>query len=294
MVRKETPEQREYYKPFRCVAGYVLCVMVIMNALNMATSGISIAGRFIFENEILQDIFSSGVLYGSMILGYYLCYRIFFRKYIDRIYQRETIRKEKLLSLIPVCLGTFVYGLCCWQLWSLVPEVAYETEEGAIGLSGIIYACLGAPIMEELVFRYWIRKLMKPYGRWCYVLLSALAFGLFHGTWLQSVPAMFIGLAFGLIAWHYDSIVPTVLLHIANNTLSTVSAYYPIEISETLIYVITAVFLAIMFIVLFRKLRWKDFGKPFKLIPQSFSYIAFIVLYVLMIVGDVLIRHYFH
>nr|MCR5067904.1 CPBP family intramembrane metalloprotease [Erysipelotrichaceae bacterium] len=217
-----------------------------------------------------------------------------FRKYLDRFYQKETIGKKKLLSLIPVCLGTFVYVLCCWQLWSLVPWVAAETDESAtMGVMDILYACLGAPVMEEIVFRYWIRKLMKPYGRWCYVLISGLAFGLFHGTWLQSVPAIFIGLAFGLIAWHYDSIVPTVLLHIANNTLSTVSVYYPIEISETAVYIITAVFLTGMLVILFRKLQWKQFGQPFKLIPQSFSYIAFIILYIIMIVVDVLIKRFF-
>ena len=283
MVRKETPQQREYYKPFRCAAGYVLALSVVMNALTAASSGISLAGAFVFKNEFLQTLFTSGVLYGCIILAYYLCYMIFFRKYIDRLFTLEPLRHRDIPGCLLVCLGTFFYVLACWDIWWLIG--GFSTEEAAsLSLIDILYACLAAPIMEEIVFRYWLRKVMKPYGRWCYVLISALFFGLFHGTFSQSVPAIFIGLAFGLIAWHYDSIIPTVILHIANNSLSTLSNYYPVEISDYVVYGLTGAFLLIMLALSVRKLKWKEFPKPFKLMPHSISCMFFIILYVALII----------
>ena len=291
MARKETSEQRNYYKPFRCVAGYVLSLSVIMYALQGASSGIAVMVTFVFPNPFIQEFLTSALLYGCIILSYYLGYMIFFRKYVDRFYRFEPVRNKDILPLIPLCIGTFFFVLACWQLWGLVVDFSSASED-SLSLMSILYACVGAPIMEELVFRCWIRKVMKPYGCWCYVLISALSFGLFHGTVEQSVPAIFIGLAFGLIAWHYDSIIPTVLLHVANNTLSTLESYFTIEISETLVYLVAAIFLVILLILFFRKIRWKELGKPFRLIPHSISYIVFIVFYVVIIVVQVILQHY--
>ena len=291
MARKETSEQRNYYKPFRCVAGFILSLAVIIYALQGASSGITFMVAYVFHNPFIQELFTSAILYGCIGLSYYLGYRIFFRKYVDRFYQFEPVRRKDIISLVPICLGTFFYGLACWQLWGLVVDFS-SASEGSLSLISILYACIGAPVMEELVFRYWIRKVMKPYGCWCYVLISALSFGLFHGTVEQSVPAIFIGLGFGLIAWHYDSIIPTVLLHVANNTLSTVESLTSFGINESLVYIIAGIFLLVMLILTFRKIPWKELKKPVRLIPHSISYIVFIVFYVVIIVVQVILQHY--
>lgn len=291
MARKETTEQRNYYKPFRCVAGFVLSLTVIIYALQGASSGIAVMVTFVFHNPFIQEFLTSALLYGCIILSYYLGYMIFFRKYVGQFYRFEPVRRKDILPLIPLCLGTFFFILACWQLWGLVVDFSSASEE-SLSLISILYACIGAPVMEELVFRYWIRKVMQPYGCWCYVLISALSFGLFHGTVEQSVPAIFIGLAFGLIAWHYDSIIPTVILHVANNTLSTLESFFTIEISETLVYLIAAVFLVALLVLFFRKIRWKELGKPVRLIPHSISYIVFLIFYVIVIVVQVILQHY--
>lgn len=87
--------------------------------------------------------------------------------------------------------------------------------------------CFVAPIAEEFLFRDLLLKPLRAYGDLTAAVVSGLFFGLYHGNFDQFAYAALTGFFFSVIAIKYNSILPTVLLHTANNILVTCSAYLP-------------------------------------------------------------------
>ena len=82
--------------------------------------------------------------------------------------------------------------------------------------SMFLYASIFAPVWEELLFRGYVLRTLRPYGKRFAVLCSALLFGLFHGNLLQTPYAVIMGLILGYVTVEY-SILWSVLLHLFNN-----------------------------------------------------------------------------
>lgn len=95
----------------------------------------------------------------------------------------------------------------------------------------LLYVCVIGPFIEELIYRGIIIKLISPYGKGIAVLMSALIFGLMHGNISQAMSAFGGGLIYAMITVRYDSIAPTVIMHILNNTLASIP-----DISDALGY----------------------------------------------------------
>lgn len=86
---------------------------------------------------------------------------------------------------------------------------------------GIVSISLLGPILEELLFRGAITKvLLQQYNPQKAIVFSALIFGLFHINPVQVVGAFLSGLLFAWLYYHSRSIVPGVLIHILNNSFS--------------------------------------------------------------------------
>lgn len=105
-------------------------------------------------------------------------------------------------------------------LLNLVGLSALEAIEAASGgadtFSMFLYMGLGAPIVEELVFRGAIMRGLQPFGKRFAILTSAILFGLFHGNIVQSPYAFVMGLILGYTAMEY-SMVWAMALHMLNN-----------------------------------------------------------------------------
>lgn len=84
-----------------------------------------------------------------------------------------------------------------------------------------LYICLLGPILEELIFRGVLLDGLKKYGNAFGIIMSAVMFGLFHQRMAQCFSAITFGLVLGFIAVKTESIMPTVIIHILNNTLSS-------------------------------------------------------------------------
>lgn len=97
-----------------------------------------------------------------------------------------------------------------------VLESMEMASAGADTLSMFLYMGLGAPIVEELVFRGVILRGLEPYGKRFAIMASAVLFGLFHGNLVQSPYAFVVGLVLGYTAMEY-SIVWAMVLHMLNN-----------------------------------------------------------------------------
>lgn len=128
------------------------------------------------------------------------------------------------LCMLFFCLGAqmvnslwiaFLEGLLNPLGRSVMPileSVAGDTDS----FSMFLYASILAPVWEEILFRGYVLRSLRPYGKRFAVLTSALLFGLFHGNLLQTPYAVLMGLILGYLTVEY-SIVWAVALHLFNN-----------------------------------------------------------------------------
>ncbi len=85
-----------------------------------------------------------------------------------------------------------------------------------------IFVCVVAPVFEELMFRKILLNKLLPYGKKLSVIVSAFAFGLFHGNLNQIFYAFILGLIFAHLTISSGKINYAIILHIVINTLGSV------------------------------------------------------------------------
>jgi len=102
-----------------------------------------------------------------------------------------------------------------------VPEVDFDFHNLKPSTLVIYFLalCIFAPIIEEIICRGFVIKLLKPFGNKFAIFVSALIFGLLHGNMGQGFGAFFVGLLLGIVAVKTGSIIPTIILHSLNNLL---------------------------------------------------------------------------
>lgn len=130
------------------------------------------------------------------------------------------------------------------------------------GWLGILCVGVLGPILEELLFRGAVTKvLLKRYSPVTAILISGLLFGIFHMNPAQVVGAMLIGFVLAWIYYKTRSLIPCILIHIINNSLSVyLSLKFPdIDYTSDLIgepaYMICLVLSVIMFIFSWRMMN---------------------------------------
>lgn len=95
----------------------------------------------------------------------------------------------------------------------------------------LAFAALGvlvAPLTEEFVFRGWLQRSLER--RWPparAIVVTALLFAAVHFDWFGAPQRFVFGLAAGTLAYASGSIVPSVLLHVANNAALLLGAAVP-------------------------------------------------------------------
>ncbi len=161
------------------------------------------------------------------------------------LYFSGEIPKEKN-TWSPVSMSylllTIIIGLCCivlvdfvtsWLHW--LPNWMEDSFDQILSSGlGILSVAVIGPILEELLFRGAItRILLQKYNPTKAILLSALIFGIFHLNPAQIVGAFLIGLLLAWIYYRTRSLIPVILIHILNNSLS-VGLEIPFPEAETL------------------------------------------------------------
>ncbi len=120
-----------------------------------------------------------------------------------------------------------------------------------------LYVCILAPMFEELLFRGLILQSLMPAGKKFAILLSAVFFGLFHGSPLQAAFAAYTGLIMGYVASEYH-IVWAIALHMINNwlfahVLTRLLQLLPYGLGDVVLYgILLAFFLAALVIVVIK------------------------------------------
>lgn len=125
------------------------------------------------------------------------------------------------LCLLAAC-QVLLQLLVVYQEWILHPlglsmqETMEASAVNADSLSMFLYACLLAPVTEELLFRGVILRTLLPCGKKFSIVASAFLFGMFHGNLVQAPFAFCVGLILGYVAVEYSA-VWAMVLHMFNN-----------------------------------------------------------------------------
>jgi membrane protease YdiL (CAAX protease family) len=107
-------------------------------------------------------------------------------------------------------------------------EPARDLSDRATDPLGVILLVLivgiGAPIVEEIFYRGLVqRSLVRRFGRWPGILLTAAMFGAAHFQPLQFVALAGFGLVVGLLVDRYDRLGPAIVAHMVFNLAAVVS-----------------------------------------------------------------------
>lgn len=103
---------------------------------------------------------------------------------------------------------------------------ALNMPTGGLGTAlNYVWMVLFAPLFEELLVRGAVLNTLKPYGKWFAIIASAVLFGCMHGGLIQMCYATMLGIVLGIIATRANSIVPSIMAHMAINLIgASVSA----------------------------------------------------------------------
>ncbi len=135
-----------------------------------------------------------------------------------------------LLAYVPFAvvwlLFVFVYLRGMHAIGVPVPpqETLQQLAEQGVQTPGLgrmtAILVVGAPLMEELVFRgYLLTALRVRLPAVAAQLVTAALFGIVHG-WLYAVPIGVLGLFFGWLRARHDALLPSMLAHAVHNALT--------------------------------------------------------------------------
>lgn len=144
-------------------------------------------------------------------------------------------RHSLQLPLVVLALLFLLVPMSLAEEKAELPDLVESQLEGVIhNPLGIVCVALLGPIVEELTFRRAIlgSLLEKGHSAVAAVIVSALAFSIVHFNPAQMPSAFVIGCFFGWMYVRTGSIIPSIVCHVLNNTLSVVLMFTPLKDSS--------------------------------------------------------------
>lgn len=134
---------------------------------------------------------------------------------------------------LPVLAVAVVFVFSAMYVLNLLIEQAgipNTMEETFLAMSrnplGILSITLLAPLLEELLFRGAIQGELARWGSpWRAIIISSLIFGVVHLNPAQIPFAFLLGIIFGWLYYRTGSLLPGIVGHVLNNSVSTVNMY---------------------------------------------------------------------
>ncbi|MGM9550453.1 MAG: lysostaphin resistance A-like protein [Faecousia sp.] len=223
-------------------------------------------------------------------------------------WKTEVLAKEKpmkpgiLACMLCLCAGSQMVNSIWISLLELILNPfglsavgILETVSGSADtFSMFLYSALLAPVAEELMFRGFVLRTLRPYGKRFAVFGSAFLFGLFHGNLLQTPYAFLMGLVLGYVTVEY-SIGWAVVIHMFNNLvladlLARLTAHLPeVAVSGINLAIFGSCFAAGLAILISRRQEIREYNRSEwmdrRCLKCFFGNAGVIVLMVLMLIN---------
>lgn len=139
---------------------------------------------------------------------------------------KKTMKASEFLALLLVgeafmyvgnIVGTFLNDIFGSFMGGEIENSTSELIENSPIWIIIIVAVILGPIVEELIFRKLMMDKLGIYGDRMAIVVSAVAFGVFHGNFYQLFYATLLGLVLGYIYAKTSNILYPILLHMIMN-----------------------------------------------------------------------------
>jgi len=134
-------------------------------------------------------------------------------------------------NLIGQSLNASISSILGIEVNNATADLIMETPVWLIFILVVIIA----PIVEELIFRKLMIDKLSRFGDSFAIIISAVAFGLFHGNFYQFFYAAFLGLLLGYVYCRSGKVKYTVIFHMIINFLGSVAVLPIIKYEELLL-----------------------------------------------------------
>lgn len=213
------------------------------------------------------------------------------------------------------CIGVGMISNIIFVIYSLVfkrfgitipePDFSFPTQRIYLMLF-LMYVCFLGPILEEIIFRGFILKSMQRYGNLTAILVSSILFSMFHLNLVQFVNPVLMGIVLGFIAIKSESIIPSIIAHVFNNSITFIAAaisLLKIPLLQGIFFSIYTAVGVIVFILFVKKYKNDFFEiikedntmlKTYEKVKCSFSgawSLGYIAFYIIFIVGTTVITN---
>ena len=145
--------------------------------------------------------------------------------------QITTIVVALLFGIVSVIGSTIWVSLLIWlEIEHDAQEMIFLLTTGGrnIQIGTIIFVVVIAPFVEELLFRnLLLSSFMEKMSTNSAILLTASIFGFMHlESWTSVPPLIVFGIILGKLRIHYQSIIPSIIAHVVNNSIVVLSLFY--------------------------------------------------------------------
>ena len=229
--QKQYDEQ--YGREAKRIINYAGLALFIMAIAMIGSQTVLDTLAYFFMPEIIESDWYIWALTAITIIGIgFPFYYLFMRKIPDS--PRGGIVKLKparFITLFFICISAmYITNIFSTILTYIIAMLKGETElvnpaaeailNSNIYLS-LIYAALVAPVIEELIFRKILLDKLRRFGDIPAILMTGIAFGLFHMNLSQFFYAAVLGFIFAYITIKTNTVKYAILLHMMVNFIST-------------------------------------------------------------------------
>ncbi len=207
------------------VIGVVIAMLLAMRALPAFDAQAILRGGLPAILHYIESIKGTGII--ALLLAVFVLVQSASWG-VGFVVMRLINKKGTPIEKRSLSFGRFVViALMCFGIWgvgaalgNLSAFFGVETQDmlgvealGIEALPMLIYAVIGAPIVEELTFRKALCDRLHDTHEGYAAVISGLLFGLMHGNHMQFFLAFFLGMLFAMVYQRTGRIVYTMLLH---------------------------------------------------------------------------------
>ena len=241
------------------IAGFIMLVGcgVVIGYKSAASGETNLATSYVMEQAGTMVENNMGV---ALIINAILAMAIYLvvMKIRKHKFTEEVAIKKVGVKTIILAIAAALGAICVIDYGVELLPIPEELMNGLVEDTGkvaemplwqsILAASIIVPIMEEIVFRgFMFSRLGKAMPTWIAVAITSIAFGLVHGQMIWALLAALTGVVFNIVRIKTDSIIPTIVMHMVNNSLATLipESASEIPIPTIAVVIFGAVLLAI-------------------------------------------------
>ena len=213
----------------------ILLSIILQNAIILS---LQLFG--LYERYFSDAYFSSAVDILVVIAGMLLPFALFGGKMKKASGMPQPLmlgKSDKKMLMLPAVvaglgfcmLGNIINSYISAFFSSVNVEFSSPDIPMAEGVSGIILTffrvAITAAIVEEIAFRGYVMGNLRFFGDGFAIAVSSVVFALLHGNMVQAPVALMVGFALGYLSVKTGTIWTAVIIHLLNNSISTVVYY---------------------------------------------------------------------